>query len=428
MTTSLPSLPFDKSWMVSPPDLQVYFSRCSTPTTLEIPPLLFCIHGANHSSSSFALLSTYLKEVCDILTLDLRGHGRSSKVENTTDISLSTLVNDCFCVLDHYLSSVSPSDSRATTDNMNTSSSSSSSIPQTISSISTTGQAISESTSTVSNVSVILIGHSLGASIVTELSSRWSSHYSGNPPTHTVPHLKGLVMIDFTEGGALASLQLMEKITHQLATQNFRSHQEAIEWSLHSHMLRLRTSAELSIPFCLEPVQSTTTVTHLDSGSLSNVTSSSPTSSSLSASPSVSHLSYKWRASEFLNVSPRYWMDWFTGSTDRFLTSSCPRLLFVSSMDRLSLDSALMGGQVSGKYQLSVIPGTGHVMHEDAPDKLALVLRAFLSRNHLSTEIENILLEKKLHPIHERKQQQSPSSSSSPGKGSTVSSLFSPSH
>ena len=53
---------------------------------------------------------------------------------------------------------------------------------------------------------------------------------------------------------------------------------------------------------------------------------------------------------------------WFTGLSSRFLASRTARLLVLAGTERL--DKELMIGQMQGKFQLVVIPGVGHMVHE----------------------------------------------------------------
>lgn len=55
-------------------------------------------------------------------------------------------------------------------------------------------------------------------------------------------------------------------------------------------------------------------------------------------------------------------LDWFTGLSSKFLGSRTARLLVLAGTERL--DKALMIGQMQGKFQLAVIPGVGHMVHE----------------------------------------------------------------
>ena len=51
---------------------------------------------------------------------------------------------------------------------------------------------------------------------------------------------------------------------------------------------------------------------------------------------------------------------------------------------------------VTTQRSVRPVPGAGHVLHEDAPDKVAEALRAFLSRHGLSSRAEEALLREKL--------------------------------
>ena len=54
--------------------------------------------------------------------------------------------------------------------------------------------------------------------------------------------------------------------------------------------------------------------------------------------------------------------DWFTGLSSRFLAARTARLLVLAGTDRL--DKELMIGQMQGKFQMVVVPGVGHMLHE----------------------------------------------------------------
>lgn len=88
------------------------------------------------------------------------------------------------------------------------------------------------------------------------------------------------------------------------------------------------------------------------------------------------------------------WADWFAGTNARFLAAPCPKLLLVPDPDRL--DPELVVAQMQGKYQLRPIAGAGHVLHEDAPDKVAEAILTFLSRAGLTAGSEARLLAARL--------------------------------
>jgi len=60
------------------------------------------MHGAGHSSQSFAALAKYLKQESTIVAFDFRGHG-DNFCENETDLSEDTLIRDSIDVIKYVL-------------------------------------------------------------------------------------------------------------------------------------------------------------------------------------------------------------------------------------------------------------------------------------------------------------------------------------
>ena len=54
--------------------------------------------------------------------------------------------------------------------------------------------------------------------------------------------------------------------------------------------------------------------------------------------------------------------DWFTSLSSLFLSCKTARLLVLAGTERL--DRELMIGHMQGKFQLEVISGVGHMLHE----------------------------------------------------------------
>lgn len=69
---------------------------------------------------------------------------------------------------------------------------------------------------------------------------------------------------------------------------------------------------------------------------------------------------------------------WFEGLSGQFLSISAPKLLILAGTDRL--DKELTVGQMQGKFQLVVMRGCGHVVHEDDPGRVARTLHEFVAR------------------------------------------------
>ncbi|KAJ8493781.1 hypothetical protein OPV22_015502 [Ensete ventricosum] len=157
-------------------------------------PVVFCIHGGGYSGLSFALAASKIKEKARVLSMDLRGHGKSV-TDNDLDLSIETLCNDILSVLKTLYGDSPPA--------------------------------------------VILVGHSMGGSVAVHVAARKVIH-----------NLAGLVVIDVVEGTAMASLVHMQKILSS-RMQYFPAIEKAIEWSVKGGPLRNIESARVSVPSTL---------------------------------------------------------------------------------------------------------------------------------------------------------------------------------
>ncbi|KAL8940776.1 MAG: hypothetical protein Q9211_002119 [Gyalolechia sp. 1 TL-2023] len=182
---------------------------------------------------------------------------------------------------------------------------------------------------------IILVGHSLGGPIVTEVALKGALGSS----------VLGYAVLDVVEGSAMDALQ---KMNSYLATRpkSFSSLASGIEW---------QTAARVSVPslLCRNPNVS---ASHQDSGS------------------------WVWRTD--LSATEFYWENWFTGLSKSFLEAKGGKLLILAGTDRL--DKELMIGQMQGKYQLQVFPDAGHFVQEDQPARTAMVVVDFYRRNDKS--------------------------------------------
>ncbi|KAK3675634.1 Protein phosphatase methylesterase 1 [Recurvomyces mirabilis] len=281
----------------------VYFTP---PTDVKKGPLFICHHGAGSCGLSFALFTRELRKRlpdAGVLSLEARNHGsivtNPQSGEEIVDFSLATMTADAETMI-----------------NMTKQELGWTQLPPTV-----------------------LLGHSLGGSIVTQLAVNYAL---GNA-------IIGYCVIDFVEGYAIEALQ---QIASYLATRPkiFSSLDEAVQWHVRTRTIRNPESAAISVPSML---------TRLPSGK------------------------YVWKT-DYSATQP-WWDGWFRGQSQKFLTGRGAKELILAGTDRLDKD--LMIGQMQGKFQLVVVPEAGHFVQEDVPEKTAQLLVEFFGRNDRSAMV-----------------------------------------
>ncbi|KAL8642141.1 MAG: hypothetical protein Q9228_001133 [Teloschistes exilis] len=295
------------------PDETVIYHVYITPPAHK-GPLFVLHHGAGSSGLSFALFARELRKAlpdAGILSVDARGHGETivqthhGQIKGTPhDLSLKTLSSDLSNMIEL---------TQAKFDWPR--------LPDTV-----------------------LVGHSLGGPIVTEVAS--TGVLGGS--------MLGYAVLDVVEGSAMDALQ---KMNFYLATRprRFPSLASGIEWHIRSRTLRNTFSARVSVPSILYQERNHDTSSHECE-------------------------TWGWRTD--LSATEHYWGDWFSGLSKKFLNANGGKLLILAGTDRL--DKELMIGQMQGKYQLQVFPDAGHFIQEDQPAKTAMVLVDFYRRNDRS--------------------------------------------
>ncbi|RPB19857.1 protein phosphatase methylesterase [Terfezia boudieri ATCC MYA-4762] len=291
---------------------QAHFSRHlhlpsrSSPTTvfsayLTSPtsggPLFITHHGAGSSGLSFACLASEIRKIipsAGILSLDARGHGETV-TGNDEDLSLTTLSNDLVEVV----------------------------------------EATRAACGWEHMPDLILVGHSLGGAVVTEVAKIGALGKA----------VQGYAVLDVVEGSAIDALQSMQTYLSTRPS-SFPSVAAGIEWHIRSRTIRYSASACASVPALLIETAD--------------------------GSPRP----WRWRT-DLVKTQP-FWEGWFVGLSKKFLEAKGGKLLILAGTDRL--DRELMIGQMQGKYQLLVIPEVGHFVHEDAPEKVASSLVEFHKR------------------------------------------------
>ena len=243
-------------------------------------PLFVTHHGAGSSGLSFAVLTSEIRKrlpSAGILSLDARGHGSTTitPAPELLDLSLETLGADFVTVLDKTKTQMGWKE-----------------MP-----------------------SLILIGHSLGGAVVTDVAKGGKL---GNA-------VLGYAVLDVVEGSAIDALQSMQTY---LSTRpvGFLSVESGIEWHIRSRTIRNSVSARTSVP-------------------------------SLLVHNEKARSSRPWTWGTDLAATQPFWEGWFVGLSKKFLEARGGKLLLLAGTDRL--DKELTIGQMQGElYQLAFMSPT----------------------------------------------------------------------
>lgn len=174
---------------------------------------------------------------------------------------------------------------------------------------------------------LLILGHSLGGCIATRASKIIK-------PT-------GLFVIDTIEGIATSSMPRMRFLLNS-RPKSFKSENEAIRY--------ISCSGEMS----------------------------SSKSAAVSSQGRIVKKGdeYVWKT-DILPSEP-FWNDWFKGFAQLFISAPTYKVLILPNIDRL--DTPFTIGHMSGKFQLEIVHGTNHCMHEDRPDEIAGIVKRFIER------------------------------------------------
>jgi protein phosphatase methylesterase 1 len=230
-------------------------------------PLFVLHHGAGSSGMSFAMFAQELHKLlpnAGIIAIDAREHGSvvwDTNGEVINDFSLSFLSHDLVEMLELTQAKLGWE-----------------SLP-----------------------SMVLVGHSLGGAVVTEVAKSGALGAK----------LLGYAVLDVVEGSAMEALKHMQTYLSSRPA-SFPSIDAAVEWHIRSRTLRNPQSARASVPSLIVP----------------NSTGS-----------------YVWQTD--LSTTQPFWADWFNGMSAKFLTAKGAKLLLLAGTDRL--DKELMIGQMQGR-------------------------------------------------------------------------------
>lgn len=161
----------------------------------------------------------------------------------------------------------------------------------------------------------LLIGHSLGGAVATQIAADGSLG----------AQLVGFPVLDVVEGSAIEALSHMRTY---LASRppSFPSVDAAVEWHVRSRTLRDAESARASVPSLLLKGDGDRWV---------------------------------WRTD--LRRTERWWEEWFTGMSAKFLRGKAAKMLLLAGTDRLDTD--LMVGQMQGEFGQSIANGLQFARH-----------------------------------------------------------------
>lgn len=284
-------------------------------------PLIVALHGAGMSSLGFGLCAAIVAASTQVdghpyrvqmAALDFRCHGASTFEQGEAALTMDTLVEDTAvairALLETYYTTTTPS-------------ASSSSPPQ---------------------QAVYLVGHSLGGSVATFVSSH----------RLIASHIAGVVMLDIAESVAKGSLRHMRDLLDKRPS-SFHTPNEAAHWFVNHGGMGNLHAASITVPSLLKQA---------------------PPSSSSSSGTDVT--GYVWNTN--LYATEPCWDTWFEGLDKTFIQLPCPKMLILANTDRL--DKELLVGQMQGKFQLEVVGSPGHYVMEDAPEIVASKLLRFVHR------------------------------------------------
>ena len=240
-------------------------------------PLFVTHHGAGSSGLSFAVVSSEIRKrlpSAGVLSPDARGHGSTVVTPSDAglDLSLSTLAEDLHNVI------------LMTKEQMKWPE-----LPP-----------------------IILVGHSLGSAVVTELAKTGKLGSA----------LLGYAVLDVVEGSAMDALQSMQTYLSTRPS-GFATLRDGIDWHIRSRTVRNATSARTSVPALLVLDES--------------ASSSRP---------------WRWRTN--LAATQPFWEGWFAGLSKKFLEAKGGKMLLLAGTDRL--DTELTIGQMQGRLPFPFPP------------------------------------------------------------------------
>jgi protein phosphatase methylesterase 1 len=369
-------------------------------------------------------MASQLKDSCQIIAPDLRGHGLTIS-ENDLDLSAETLAADVAALWNALYRSKTP--------------------PPTLIVGHSMGGAIAVHTASLNNSTTSI------STTSSSIDNTTSDDVVTSNNSSTIPTLEGIVVIDVVEGTAMSSLPFMKTVL-QKRPGSFPDPSAAVEWALETGFSRSAEAAAISVPAMLKKREITSSdksilaareaavaaanaAWNINSGSsrktsaaselepiseqnqlrgstisielqppqplvgrpplppiaTTTTTTKPPSSSSTSA---VNYLktsfgttgAWVWRTP--LEESSLYWEGWYRGLSTLYLNLKIPKMLILAGTDRL--DRELTIGQMQGKFQLVLLSRAGHAVHEDEAGEVSAAVKGFLNRFKIGREDKGV--------------------------------------
>ena len=277
-------IPWDQCWdrrvEVSVPDRGTFNAYVCDNDDSEY--VVVCVHGAGHSALSFSRYAQALKPKMCVWAMDLKCHG-DTPGDIMMDMKIDSLVKD----VEGFCKAVLPEGKK-----------------------------------------LILVGHSLGGSIVARVAMTLK--------------MAAFIVIDTIEESSLEHLSDMKNMLEERPI-GFENEYDAIDFITSCGEMENYESACVSAPGRLNLV---------DDGTL------------------------RWKTDCLMCEDD--WAGWFEGFCDAFLESKPYKILVVPDINRL--DSRMAVAHLNGMFQLNVFLDTHHCVHEDKPKELADVTVKMLGR------------------------------------------------
>ena len=212
----------------------------------------------------------------------------------------------------------------------------------------------------VSPPKICIFGHSMGGAIV--------SHVANSPEFYQVACI---ALFDVIEGSAMAALPSMEGVI-KARPKYFPDEESAVKWALQTNYIKNLDSARVSMPSQVKKIE--------------NIAENDENQQKIpnQENGQNNQLKYTWRT-DLLKTRP-FWDEWFRGMDKKFLATPCgPKLVLVT--DPSNLDKEMTIAQMQGKFQIQMLPQSGHAVHEDQPVQIATKITDYLKRFRIAEPV-----------------------------------------